>query len=35
MSDTPLLQVENLQVTFDVRPRGAWPWTPTIFHCMP
>ncbi|PRY24189.1 oligopeptide transport system ATP-binding protein [Aliiruegeria haliotis] len=25
----PLLKVEDLQVTFDVRPRGAWPWTPS------
>ncbi|KAF0675634.1 oligopeptide/dipeptide ABC transporter ATP-binding protein [Profundibacterium mesophilum] len=23
-----LLQVENLCVGFDVKPRGAWPWTP-------
>ena len=30
MSDTPLLQVEDLRVTFDVRPRGAWPWTPSL-----
>jgi oligopeptide transport system ATP-binding protein len=29
MSHTPLLKVEDLQVTFDVRPRGAWPWTPS------
>jgi oligopeptide transport system ATP-binding protein len=24
---TPLLQVKDLQVTFDVPKRGAWPWT--------
>ncbi len=30
MSQTPLLKVEDLQVTFDVRPRGAWPWTPSL-----
>ncbi|WP_116133405.1 oligopeptide/dipeptide ABC transporter ATP-binding protein [Tropicimonas sp. IMCC34043] len=30
MTDAPLLQVEDLQVTFDVRPRGAWPWTPSL-----
>lgn len=23
----PILVVENLQVTFDIMPRGAWPWT--------
>ena len=22
-----LLAVENLQVTFDIMPRNAWPWT--------
>lgn len=27
MSD-PLLSVRDLSVTFDVRPSGAWPWTP-------
>ncbi|MDV7142294.1 ATP-binding cassette domain-containing protein [Tropicimonas sp. TH_r6] len=27
---TPLLKVEDLQVTFNIRPRGAWPWTPSI-----
>lgn len=28
MSDQqPLLAVENLQVTFDIMPRNAWPWT--------
>ncbi len=26
----PILKVEDLQVTFDVRPRGAWPWTPSL-----
>jgi oligopeptide transport system ATP-binding protein len=25
----PILQVEDLRVTFDIRPRGAWPWTPS------
>ncbi|SNS89860.1 oligopeptide/dipeptide ABC transporter ATP-binding protein [Tropicimonas sediminicola] len=30
MSDAPLLKVDDLQVTFDVRPRGAWPWTPSL-----
>ncbi|WP_333713672.1 oligopeptide/dipeptide ABC transporter ATP-binding protein [Yoonia sp.] len=24
----PLLSVRDLSVTFDVRPQGAWPWTP-------
>ncbi|WP_422072117.1 oligopeptide/dipeptide ABC transporter ATP-binding protein [Tranquillimonas rosea] len=24
-----LLSVRNLDVTFDIRPRGAWPWTPS------
>lgn len=24
----PLLKVRDLAVTFDVKPRGAWPWTP-------
>ncbi|EKE43561.1 Oligopeptide/dipeptide ABC transporter, ATP-binding protein [Oceaniovalibus guishaninsula JLT2003] len=24
-----LLQVRDLDVTFDIRPRGAWPWTPS------
>ena len=26
----PLLRVENLEVTFDIRPSGAWPWTPSL-----
>ncbi|WP_339805975.1 oligopeptide/dipeptide ABC transporter ATP-binding protein [uncultured Marinobacter sp.] len=26
-SQQPLLTVENLQVTFEVTPRNAWPWT--------
>ena len=26
----PLLRVDNLQVAFDVRPQGAWPWTPSL-----
>lgn len=25
----PILEVEDLRVTFDIRPRGAWPWTPS------
>ena len=25
----PLLKVEDLRVTFNIRPRGAWPWTPS------
>ena len=25
-----LLSVRDLQVTFDVRPPGAWPWTPSL-----
>ncbi len=28
MSD-PLLSVRDLSVVFDVRPQGAWPWTPS------
>ncbi len=24
----PILRVEDLRVTFDIRPHGAWPWTP-------
>lgn len=27
MSD-PILSVQDLSVVFDVRPQGAWPWTP-------
>ena len=26
----PLLKVEDLSVIFDVRPQGAWPWTPSL-----
>jgi len=26
----PLLQVDDLRVTFDIRPPGAWPWTPSL-----
>jgi oligopeptide transport system ATP-binding protein len=26
----PILSVRDLAVTFDVRPRGAWPWTPPL-----
>jgi oligopeptide transport system ATP-binding protein len=26
----PILSVRDLSVTFDVRPRGAWPWTPSL-----
>lgn len=26
----PLLSVEKVSVTFPVRPRGAWPWTPPL-----
>ena len=29
MSD-PILSVLDLSVTFDVRPSGAWPWTPSL-----
>ena len=25
---SPILRVEDLRVTFDVRAQGAWPWTP-------
>ncbi|WP_432254684.1 oligopeptide/dipeptide ABC transporter ATP-binding protein [Limimaricola sp. AA108-03] len=25
----PILRVEDLRVAFDIRPRGAWPWTPS------
>jgi oligopeptide transport system ATP-binding protein len=25
-----ILSVRDLSVTFDVRPRGAWPWTPSL-----
>lgn len=24
-----ILSVQNLEVTFDIRPKGAWPWTPS------
>ena len=27
---SPLLSVQDLSVTFDVRPQGAWPWTPSL-----
>ncbi len=26
----PLLTIENASVTFPIRPRGAWPWTPSL-----
>ena len=26
----PLLSVEDASVTFPIRPRGAWPWTPSL-----
>lgn len=26
----PLLSVRDLSVVFDIRPRGAWPWTPSL-----
>jgi oligopeptide transport system ATP-binding protein len=26
----PLLSVRDLKVTFDIRPQGAWPWTPSL-----
>jgi oligopeptide transport system ATP-binding protein len=26
----PLLSVRDLQVVFDIRPSGAWPWTPSL-----
>ncbi len=26
----PLLSVRDLSVTFPIRPRGAWPWTPSL-----
>ncbi|EPX84684.1 oligopeptide/dipeptide ABC transporter [Rubellimicrobium thermophilum DSM 16684] len=26
--DRPILEVRDLRVTFAIRPRGAWPWTP-------
>ncbi len=29
MNDT-LLSVENLSVTFPIKPQGAWPWTPML-----
>ena len=38
MSDTtrePILSVQDLAVTFDVRPEGAWPWTkPLKLHAV-
>ncbi|NAZ37348.1 ABC transporter ATP-binding protein [Rubellimicrobium sp. CFH 75288] len=27
--ETPLLSVRDLRVTFEIRPRNAWPWTPS------
>jgi len=27
---SPILSVTDLSVTFDVRPSGAWPWTPPL-----
>ncbi len=29
-TDGPLLAVRDLSVVFDVKPRGAWPWTPLL-----
>jgi oligopeptide transport system ATP-binding protein len=26
----PILSVRDLAVTFDIRPSGAWPWTPSL-----
>jgi len=26
----PILSVRDLAVNFDIRPRGAWPWTPSL-----
>lgn len=26
----PILSVQDLRVTFDIRPQGAWPWTPSL-----
>ena len=26
----PVLSVRDLKVTFNIRPRGAWPWTPNL-----
>ncbi len=35
MSHPPLLKVEDLRVTFQVSPRGAWPWTrPGELHAV-
>ncbi|MBS1303088.1 oligopeptide/dipeptide ABC transporter ATP-binding protein [Loktanella sp. SALINAS62] len=31
----PILSLRNLSVTFDIRPRGAWPWTqPLKLHAV-
>ncbi|MBL4812829.1 MAG: ATP-binding cassette domain-containing protein [Rhodobacteraceae bacterium] len=27
---TPLLRLNDVRVTFDIRPHGAWPWTPPL-----
>jgi len=26
----PILSIRDLSVIFDIRPRGAWPWTPSL-----
>ena len=26
----PILSIRDVSVTFDVRPQGAWPWTPSL-----
>jgi len=26
----PILSIRDVSVTFDVRPKGAWPWTPSL-----
>jgi oligopeptide transport system ATP-binding protein len=28
-AQAPILEVEDLRVAFDIRPRNAWPWTPS------
>ena len=30
MATDPILSVRDLQVTFDIRRQGAWPWTPPM-----